>query len=116
MGAGGDHDVIHVGDVILPGDIGLFLRIDLAVVHVRAGVCVFVGQILERGVRRAREANDIDILLETGDGALGLVGKRIKLFAGEIEALMMAITEKINEPQDHDYQQGDGERIGAEAR
>ncbi len=41
MGAGGDHDVVHVGDVILPGDFGLFLRIDFAVVHVRAGVCVF---------------------------------------------------------------------------
>ena len=36
MRAGGDHHGLHVRDVILLGDFGLGLRIDLAIVQVRA--------------------------------------------------------------------------------
>ena len=75
-----------------------------------------VAKSLNVGVRRARETNDIDVLLQPTDGALGLVGKRIELFAGEIDALMMAKAEKIDEPENHKHQEGDGERVGAQAR
>src|SRR5207253_8715593 len=51
MRAGGDHDIVHVRDVILAGHFRLLLRIHFAIVHVSAGIGVFRGQILEGLVR-----------------------------------------------------------------
>ena len=113
MRAGGDHDIVHVRDVILAGHFRLLLRIHFAIVHVSAGIGVFRGQILEGLVRGAREADDVHVLLELSCGAAGLIGEGIELFGGDIEALFMAVTEKIHQAEDHEHQKRDGERIGA---
>ena len=113
MRAGGDDDVIHVRHVILAGDFGLFLRVHLAIVHTGAGVDVLGGQILEGGVPLLRETDDIHVFLELAHGALGLIGERIELLAGEVDALFMAIAQEVDQTEDHEHQESDGEHVGA---
>src|SRR5690242_15371418 len=89
------------------------MRIHFAIVNVRAGIGVFRRQILERLVRCAREANNVNVLLEIGYGAPGLIGKRIELFAGKVHAPFVPETEKIEQAEDNKDQNRDGERVGA---
>src|SRR5205807_2224489 len=75
---------------------------------------VFGGQILEGRVGLLGKANDLDILLEIADRLAGLIGKRIELFSGEIDALVMAETEIIAEAENDQHQKRDGDRISAQ--
>ena len=110
-----DH-VAHSRGSILLGDLGLLLRINVLKFQMAAQAGVLSHLIVESRIRGLIKADDGDILLQAAHDLLGLIGKRVQFFGGQIETLMMAKPDEIHDHQDSDYSHTEDRGVGAKLR
>ncbi len=79
---------------------GFWLRVHELILEVRAEGFVLGHQVVEGGVRSLVEARDGEVLFQAADDVASLVGERVELFGGEIESLVMAEADEVDDDRE----------------